>query len=334
MVVLIVAYTVNPAFKQFHENIKLNKSDSEIARSSRDNLFRNIDNFPKEDDMFPLLYRECHNKFGSFSRKTKINPLDDIDLLVCLNARGSKYSEHSVDNVDITVPEGVDSLQELSEGNILNSRKVIEKFKRNLKDLAHYKNAEINRRQEAITLSLQSYDWTFDIVPCFITAPTDNGRTYYLIPNREGSWKFTDPRIDQKRVTRINQENEGNILKIIRMFKHLAREYGLFKDNSYLLEVLILDYYEQYPFGGSFSANICKVLLHIKQSVQFFVKDPQDIRTNINKLGANEIEKIRSTLNDCFNLMLKAIEYESNGDNEAAINKWREIFGSKFPKYG
>ena len=69
MVVLIVAYTVNPAFKQFHENIKLNKSDSEIARSSRDNLFRNIDNFPKEDDMFPLLYRECHNKFGSFSRK-------------------------------------------------------------------------------------------------------------------------------------------------------------------------------------------------------------------------------------------------------------------------
>lgn len=334
MVVLIVAYTVNPAFKQFHENIKLNKSDSEIARSSRDNLFRNIDNFPKEDDMFPLLYRECHNKFGSFSRKTKISPLDDIDLLVCLNARGSKYSEHSVDNVDITVPEGVDSLQELSEGNILNSRKVIEKFKRNLKDLAHYKNAEINRRQEAITLSLQSYDWTFDIVPCFITAPTDNGRTYYLIPNREGSWKFTDPRIDQKRVTRINQENKGNILKIIRMFKHLAREYGLFKDNSYLLEVLILDYYEQYPFGGSFSADIYKVLLHIKQSVQFFVKDPQDIRTNINKLGADEIEKIRSTLNDCFNLMLKAIEYESNGDNEAAINKWREIFGSKFPKYG
>lgn len=334
MVVFIVAYTVNSAFKQFHENIKLNKSDSERARSSRDNLFSNIDTFPKEDVMFPLLYRECHNKFGSFARKTKISPLDDIDLLVCLNAQSSKYFKYSVNKVDIIVPESADSLQKLSEDNILNSRKVIEKFKSNLKDLAHYKNAEINRRQEAITLSLQSYDWTFDIVPCFITAPTDNGRTYYLIPNGDGKWKFTDPRIDQERVTRINQENDGNILKVIRMFKHLAKEYDLFKDNSYLLEVLILYYYEQYAFGGSFSVDICKVLLHIKQTIQFSVKDPQDIRTNISNLGADEIEKIRSTLDDCSNLMLKAIEYESNGDNEAAINKWREIFGSKFHKYG
>ena len=60
MVVLIVAYTVNSAFKQFHENIKLNKSDSERARSSRDNLFSNIDNFPKEDDRFPLLSGEAY----------------------------------------------------------------------------------------------------------------------------------------------------------------------------------------------------------------------------------------------------------------------------------
>ncbi len=334
MVVLIVAYTVNSAFKQFHENIKLNKSDSERARSSRDNLFTNIDKFPNEDDMFPLLYRECHNKFGSFARKTKISPLDDIDLLVCLHARGSTYYEHSVDKVDIIVPESANSLRELSDDNILNSIKVIEKFKSNLKDLAHYKNAEINRRQEAITLSLQSYDWTFDIVPCFITAPTDNGRTYYLIPNGDGKWKFTDPRIDQERVTRINQENDGNILKVIRMFKHLAKEYGLFKENSYLLEVLILDYYESNPFEYSIGGEMCMVLSHIKSNVNYPIKDPQDIREDINSLEAYEVEKIRNTLDDCFNLMLKAIEYESDGDNEAAINKWREIFGSKFPKYG
>ena len=70
MEVLFLAYIVNSAFEQFHENIKLNKYDSEKARSSRDYLFRNIDNFSNDDDMFPLLYHECHNKFGSFAKKS------------------------------------------------------------------------------------------------------------------------------------------------------------------------------------------------------------------------------------------------------------------------
>lgn len=334
MEVLFLAYIVNSAFEQFHENIKLNKYDSEKARSSRDYLFRNIDNFSNDDDMFPLLYHECHNKFGSFARKTKINPLDDIDLLVCLQAQGSTYFKHSVDNVDITVPKSANTLRALSENNILNSRKVIEKFKSNLKELAHYKNAEINRRQEVISLSLQSYDWTFDIVPCFITAPTRNGKTYYLIPNGDGNWKFTDPRIDQERVTRINKENNGNILKIIRMFKYLANEYTLFKDNSYLLEVLILNYYESNSYEHSISVEICWVLLYIISKVQYLVKDPQDIRSNINLLDAEEVRKVKSTLENILISMFKAIEYESNMDNKEAINKWREIFGSKFPQYG
>jgi len=329
-----MAYTVNSAFKQFHNNIKLNKSDSEIALSSRDNLFNNINNFPSNQEDFPKLYTSKHAKFGSFARKTKINPLDDIDLLVCISAEGSLYHEYSPDDVRIISSTTSKSLQKLSDEDILNSRKVIEKFKDSLKDIHHYKNAEINRRQEAVTLSLDSYKWTFDIVPCFFTAPTENNRTYYLIPNGKGHWKFTDPRIDQKRITTINQQNSGKILEIIRIFKHLAKEYNLFKDASYQLEVLILDYYENNPIQDPISVEITRVLLHIRHYVQYPINDPQHIRNNINSLDNDEIVKITTRLDDCYGLMLEAIDNEVKDNPEEAINIWREIMGDKFPKYG
>lgn len=330
-----MAYTVNSAFNQFHDKIKLNKSDYELSLNSRNNLISNIDKLPKNTDNFPPLYREKHNKFGSFARKTKINPLDDIDLLICINAQGSTYYEYSPNNVKIISSNKAKSLLELSEeNNILNSRKVIEKFKNNLKNISHYKNAEINRRQEAVTLSLDSYKWTFDIVPCFFTSPTNEGKTYYVIPNGKGNWKFTDPRIDQNRITNMNQRNNGHLLKIIRIFKHIANKYNLFNDNSYLLEVMILNFYENHPYKGQISEEIAKLLEYIKIHVQFSINDPQNIRTDINTLDNNEIEKIRKKLSEIHNLTLIAIDYENKAKTENAIKIWRIILGNKFPQYG
>ena len=57
----------------------------------------------------------------------------------------------------------------------------------------------MHRNMQAITLQLSSYPWNFDIVSCFYT---DAG--FYLIPNGYGKWEKTDPRIDNKRTTRIN----------------------------------------------------------------------------------------------------------------------------------
>ena len=76
--------------------------------------------------------------------------------------------------------------------DILNSRKVIEKFKSGLNNVSQYGSSEINRYQEAVTLKLLSYTWNFDIVPCFFTADDVNGKNYYLISDGNGDWKKTD----------------------------------------------------------------------------------------------------------------------------------------------
>lgn len=322
--------SVNQAFKEFEKRIKLTNKESENAIKSRDWLIENIKKFPKKDDSFPKLYNEKNLLYGSFARKTKIKPLDDIDLMICISAEGSKYIEADPDNIDIKVPDNTKNLFNLSDENLLNSRKVIEKFKSNLINIEHYSQAEINRRQEAVTLKLSSYKWNFDIVPCFFTKPESDGRSYYLIPNGEGKWKKTNPIVDRDRINRINQRNNGKILDIIRIFKSFKFEKNL-NMSSYLMEVIILNYYENYNYIGPINTEINLIFNYLTDMIKYGINDPQNIRDNINNLDLNQRDYDNSILTDNSRLSYFAEYYYQNDNAEKAIQYWREIFGINFP---
>ena len=64
------------------------------------------------------------------------------------------------------------------------------------------------------------------------------------------------------------------------------------------------------------------------------VYDPKNIQGNINDLNFQEQHSISEKAEWAFNKAKEAISAETNEKNqEKAINKWREIFGNKFPKY-
>ena len=72
--------TVVAAFNEFmKDTVNLRKADTDDARASRDWLIGKINDFEK-DNAFPVSYPAIHIAFGSFARRTKIRPLDDIDL--------------------------------------------------------------------------------------------------------------------------------------------------------------------------------------------------------------------------------------------------------------
>lgn len=54
--------------------------DTDDARASRDWLIGKMNDF-ENDEVFPVSYPGSHIAFGSFARRTKISPLDDIDLI-------------------------------------------------------------------------------------------------------------------------------------------------------------------------------------------------------------------------------------------------------------
>ncbi len=331
-----MATTVNNAFDEFlREKVNLDAKVCSDARSSRDWLRNRLHGFDDKHDDFPFSYQAVNIDFGSFARRTKLSELDDVDLIHGLSANGAHYNDLGR-RLEITVP----SPSRLTafrhdDTQLLNSRKVIEKFRKHLKEVPQYSASGTNRRGEAAVLNLKTYPWSFDIVPGFFTAPEWDGRTYYIIPDGEGHWKKTDPRMDQDRVTSVNQKHEGRVLNVIRLLKYWNRRPTMPSMGSYLLENMLLTLYEERLSTASrhIDVEVAPVLDYLASAVHAEVPDPKQIQGNLNTLGWEEATKIQVRAETDAEKAREARQYESDGDHEKSIAKWAELFGPEFPAY-
>jgi hypothetical protein len=333
-----MAKTVSQAFAEFIVNpIRLDSGDNDRAKIGRDNLITQMSKFP-DDGKFPALHPRMPNiDFGSFARKTKHRPLDDIDTMIVLNAQGVHHWE-GTDNVVLTNDSNASQFVNLCNPSTitLNSIKFVNLFKEYLGRVHHYRNADIHRDGEAVRLELDSYAWKFDVVPSFITNPFADGRTYFIIPDGNGNWKFTDPRIDKERVQRVNRLHVINVLDMVRMAKYWNNRPTMPSMGSYLMENLILDYFEYTPPAlvmQTYPYCMGDLLDHISSKVFQPVLDPKGIQGNLNNLAVADRMKISMRAKADRAKMNNAVYYEGNGNHQLAIGLWREIFGSNFPTY-
>ncbi|MCC4226288.1 hypothetical protein LL295_22635 [Vibrio campbellii] len=330
-----MAKTVNSAFQQFMTDyVNLEQDQVATARKSRNWLVTQLNNLPSKYDDFPALYEEKHKGFGSFARSTKKRNLDDIDHLVCMSANGVTYTEIG-DTIFMHVPDQCKPFNGLlqTDGTFLSSIRVVNRFVKYLNDIPQYQRADIKRNQEAATLKLTSHPWNFDIVPCFFTAPNSQGQTFYIIPDGKGNWKKTDPRKDQERTTRVNQLRDGKVLQAIRLMKYWNARPTMPSMGSYLLENMILDYYEQCTASQWLDFEAKYLLAHIRDSIFNEVQDPKGIQGNINNLDFDERFAIYNRAKKDYDSAVEAYNNETSNPNYA-ISKWRSIFGTNFPSYG
>jgi hypothetical protein len=326
-----MATTVNSAFLEFNkDSINLDPDRTDKANLSRDWLWEQLNKLDSKKDLdFPFKYEDRHIKFGSFARKTKIRELNDIDLMFCLTANGATYALYG-SIYYINTPSAGNRLKNLSDNDILNSRKVVNKLKSALSQIEHYKSAELHSRGEAATLSLQTYEWVFDIVPCFYT---DTG--VYLIPDSNGNWKATDPRIDQRLVTETNQSYNGRLLQLIRTLKYWNRYNSSYTIASYLFEQIVINFTKtKTELSQWVDLDIRDFFNYLSTYIDYAVNDPKCIQGDLNNLTSEQRKSISDKAQWAYNKAVEAVNAEiDQKDQEKAINKWREIFGSKYPKY-
>ena len=177
----------------------------------------------------------------------------------------------------------------IDETKYLNSTKVINRFISKLADLNDYSKAEMHKNHEAATLKLKSYTWNFDIVPCFYT--TGN---FYLIPDGNGNWKKTDPRIDNDRTTEINQKHNGKILNLIRLVKYWNKRKVTLTIGSYLLECMILSIYDSKDEKSNWWIDLefRDVLYELSKAIKKDVDDPKGMQGNLNTFSTEDRQKI------------------------------------------
>lgn len=332
-----MASTVDGAFATFMSNeVNLDPSRTEKARGSRDWLLSQL-RVLRDRDLLPALYPERDLYYGSFARRTKIRPLDDIDVMICLHAQGSHYGTVRDGSIAITCGPKADELRALTfdDGATLNSRRVINAFVAALKSIPQYQSAEIKRNGEAATLTLSSYEWNFDITPCFYTTAEADGREYYLIPDGAGGWKKTDPRIDRELVARVNQQNGGNVLNAIRLSKYWNSRRTAPEMPAYLLETMVLTFYSSRDDATRFpDLEFKRVMDYLASAVYKPVNDPKGIVGDINTLSWDVRASIAERANLDAQRAAEARQLEQMDDHKGSIEIWRRIFGELFPSYG
>lgn len=333
-----MALTVTAAFSQFLKDVvNLDSGETQTARSSRDWLTEQINGIPFSHPKFPKLFPEVHIHYGSFSRRTKIRELDDIDLIVGISALGTTYTDLGAGSIRLTVPDGIALRGYCHDGsNLLNSRKVINLFISYLSDVPQYSKADLKRNGSAAVLSLTSYDWVFDIVPAFFTSPEWDGRTYYIIPDGKGDWMKTDPRIDRDRIGTANRRHDGNILNVIRVVKYWNRRAARPTVPSYFLECLILQFYESNLNTASsyVDVELPAVFAYIAIAIHQSLADPKGIQGDINSLTWEEKQSVSAKASLDAAKAQRGRELESANNMSQSINAWREVFGGDFPIYG
>lgn len=325
--------SVNTAFNTFNsEVVNLLPDRSDKAKSSRGWLYTQLNSLQDKEDLnFPFRYELKHINYGSFQRKTQIRELDDIDLMFCFTANGATYAKSTFDNTyKINTPNAGQRLKDLSDLNVLNSRRVVNKVIDSLSGISQYKSATTHRRGEAATLDLISYEWVFDIVPCFYT-DTD----LYLIPDGNGNWKPTDPRVDQNRVTEANKNNKGQVLQLIRTLKYWNEINSTHKVSSYLFENIIINFVNsRVELSPYLDFNIRDFFYYLSSAILHVVKDPKQLQGDLNSYDSLKRLSISNKATDSYKKAQEAIHAEvAEKDNKKSINKWREVFGQKFPTY-
>lgn len=325
--------TVNSAFDQFMKgSVNLDNQRTTIARNSRDFLVKKIDGF---SDFLPL-YSDRNIGYGSFARRTKIRDLDDIDLIFTLSANGCTWSEDTDGTVYIHTPENSEDYRNFchDSSSLLNSRMIINKFISSLKTIPHYSTAKIHRNMHSATFLLNSYEWNFDIVPAFFTNEDVHGRTFYIIPNGHGHWMKTDPRIDQKRITAINQRQKGRLLNIVRLAKYWQKRSTMPRMPSYLLESLVLNFCENNALSEYIDIAFINLLEFLSIKIYDSFDDPKGIDGDINTLSVEDRKKISIKAQSDLITARKAYNLEIiHLDQERSIKEWKNIFGSDFPNY-
>ena len=334
---IIMATTVNNAFDIFMKDaVRLDSDRNDVAKRSKNNLVTEIEKFPQDGKFLDIHPDYKSIDYGSFSRKTKARPLDDIDLMIVLHAQGN-WREGIDRGFTIHVQSNAPKQQALCNPgtDVLNSIKVINKFKEYLANVPSYSKAEIKRNQEAVTLELSSYEWVYDIVPCFITAADNFGRTFFLIPDGSGNWKPTDPRIDKERIIRINGKQQISVIDMIRIMKYWTKRRTAATMGSYFLECMILNYYDAVGVNSNnyISAELPNLFAYVYHQVHNTLYDPKGFQGDLNTLTFDQRNSIQERARLDYHRSNEARNSEANGRHKEAIEKWTEIFGSEFPTY-
>ena len=291
--------SIPDAFLKFKSRLEL--TDKEQADASRRQqrvreLLRNA--FDLERDILS----------GSYARRTKTKPLEDVDIFCVLGANEEKYRNE-------------------------NPSRVLEAFQRALIKEYGSGSVKLQRRSVQIDFGVKSADddtadqvMSVDVVPAFT-----KGKHYEIPDAKTSSWIKTDPEIHKELATRANEAFSKQWVPLVKMLKKWNRNRGKPVSPSFLLEVMALKLFIP-PFSGGYPYEVKSFFANAAERIGNVWGDPAELGPPVSdQMDASKVETARQALIQAEHAVSRAIRLARDGRSGDALQEWRALFGPLFP---
>lgn len=327
-------YTVGGAFDKFREaKVDIDKDETPKAKKSRDYLVDQLKSLTAKDYTFPTIFD--YLKFGSFARKTQIQPLDDIDIMPLLKTGAAEYFPTSEQYHYKLKAAASSPLSYFNDDyGYVSSIRLLNKLKALLASVPNYQSADKKRNYQAVVLNLKSYTWSFDIVPACEINGVSGCVESFLIPDGSGNWMKTDPRIDKKNITDENQRHDSKFIPTVRLLKYW-KELKYKNILSYYFETLAIQVFRHATPISNFQYAIYYFFKNCPSFLLASCPDPKGLGPNLDAgIDWNTKQNIVESMKYAADYSYNALVYEEKGMHKEAIFSWQQVFGKEFPNYG
>lgn len=340
--------TIYAALSEFSaQHVDLDVVQVGQARASRDFLRKSLIGAMNAGEGIPRMTGGMIH-FGSFARKTKIRPLDDIDLMflidlgqVQVTASPLGFLDSLTAQVDVrpwtvNVLKGDFYLQPsaparfLTAAGLFNSTVVLNEIRARLQSIHQYQNSSIARSGVAVAINLASYPWVFDIVPALEVQNYSGQIEYFAIPDGKGGWQKTDPRADARQLSEMNQLSGGRMLRLIRLVKFWNARQG-HPVRSHHLEVLCVEALRAFFHNDPLIA-LANCFVRIGHSIHQPCPDParhlDDLGAYLSWDGKQRFSNLAAAAHQAVH---RANADVALGAHASASRELQGIFGPSFP---
>lgn len=290
--------TVTEAFLKFRSRLELTEREQKDA-SRRHREIRDLmaEHFGIEEDFLS----------GSYARYTKTKPLKDVDIFCVLDD---------------------DERPDYRKGQLPG--KVLGEVERILAKTYGRSQVKSQRRSVSVEFPANGDDErvvSFDVVPAFTIGD------HYEIADLSTTkgWTETNPRIHAEKATEANEDYNGQWKGMVRMIKRWNQERGKPVKPSFLLEVMALEILRP-PFGGNYPYEFMSFFATAKARIFDEWADPAGLGPPVSdSMDEAARKKAAGELGAASDAVRAAIQLGRNGQEGAALQAYRKLFGELFP---